>query len=93
MHVDAPPFFSTFDNVVLEPSPQLNLIVGPNGKETLLTSTIFYFILSSSSVSPSLLLGTGKSSLVCAICLVLCGHTSILGRAKEVSLTCHVIVM
>uniref|UniRef100_A0A1X7TUS7 Structural maintenance of chromosomes protein 5 n=1 Tax=Amphimedon queenslandica TaxID=400682 RepID=A0A1X7TUS7_AMPQE len=49
--------FLTFDNIVLEPSPQLNLIVGPNG--------------------------TGKSSLVCAICLVLCGNTSILGRAKD----------
>lgn len=33
--------------------------------------------------------GTGKSSIVCGICLGLAGHPKLLGRAKEVSLfTC-----
>ena len=30
--------------------------------------------------------GTGKSSIVCGICLGLAGHPRLLGRAKEVSL-------
>lgn len=30
-------------------------------------------------------LGTGKSSIVCAICLGLGGSTTILGRARDVS--------
>lgn len=29
--------------------------------------------------------GTGKSSIVCALCLGLAGSTSLLGRGKEVS--------
>jgi len=29
--------------------------------------------------------GTGKSSIVCGICLGLAGHPKLLGRAKEVS--------
>ena len=33
----------------------------------------------------TLILGTGKSSIVCAICLGLGGKTSLLGRAKAVS--------
>ena len=29
-------------------------------------------------------IGTGKSSIVCAMCLGLAGHTKLLGRATEV---------
>lgn len=68
----------TFDRVVINPKPQLNVIVGPNGK-----------LSSNWSASSSLLLcislGTGKSSIVCAICLGLGGSTTLLGRAKDVS--------
>ena len=31
-----------------------------------------------------LILGTGKSSLVCAMCIGLAGSTTILGRARDV---------
>jgi len=37
--------------------------------------------------------GTGKSSIVCGICLGLAGHPKLLGRAKEVGLFTYVLKM
>ena len=34
--------------------------------------------------------GTGKSSIVCALCLGLAGNPGLLGRAREVSWRCNV---
>ncbi|KAG1669174.1 Structural maintenance of chromosomes protein 5 [Nymphon striatum] len=50
--------FLTYDSVKINPGPNLNMIIGPNG--------------------------TGKSSIVCAICLGLGGKTSVIGRASHV---------
>ncbi|XP_068603911.1 structural maintenance of chromosomes protein 5-like [Brachionichthys hirsutus] len=52
--------FMTYDYTVVNPGPQLNMIVGPNG--------------------------TGKSSIVCALCLGLAGKTAVLGRGDKVGL-------
>ncbi|KAM9855821.1 structural maintenance of chromosomes protein 5 [Aulostomus maculatus] len=52
--------FLTYDDSVVYPGPNLNMIVGANG--------------------------TGKSSIVCAICLGLAGKTSLLGRGDKVGL-------
>lgn len=43
----------------------------------------FYFILPKQAFIV-LSIGTGKSSIVCAMCLGLAGHTKLLGRANEV---------
>ncbi|KAG7521030.1 structural maintenance of chromosomes protein 5 [Solea senegalensis] len=52
--------FLTYDYSVVNPGPNLNMIVGANG--------------------------TGKSSIVCAICLGLAGKTAILGRGDKAGL-------
>ncbi|CAL1606066.1 unnamed protein product [Knipowitschia caucasica] len=52
--------FLTYDNCVVYPGPNLNMIVGANG--------------------------TGKSSIVCAICLGLAGKTAVLGRGDKIGL-------
>ncbi|KAK5863491.1 hypothetical protein PBY51_000519 [Eleginops maclovinus] len=52
--------FLTYDNSMVHPGANLNMIVGANG--------------------------TGKSSIVCAICLGLAGKTSILGRGDKIGL-------
>lgn len=51
--------FVTYNNVSLNFTPGLNLILGPNG--------------------------TGKSSVVCAICLGLGGQPKLLGRADKIN--------
>lgn len=51
--------FVTYSKIVANPTPSLNMVIGPNG--------------------------TGKSTLVCAMCLGLGWDPKVLGRAKNVS--------
>lgn len=48
----------TYDHVICEPGPKLNVIIGPNG--------------------------TGKSTIICGICLALGGHPRVLGRSDNI---------
>uniref|UniRef100_A0A914D987 Structural maintenance of chromosomes protein 5 n=1 Tax=Acrobeloides nanus TaxID=290746 RepID=A0A914D987_9BILA len=50
--------FLTYDDVICEPGPKLNVIIGPNG--------------------------TGKSTIICGICLALGGHPKVLGRSDNI---------
>ncbi|KAK3717890.1 hypothetical protein QZH41_014890, partial [Actinostola sp. cb2023] len=61
--------FSTYDECEFTPGPHLNIIAAPNV---------------SLHVCKLYVIGTGKSSIVCALCLGLAGHPRLLGTTNEV---------
>jgi structural maintenance of chromosomes protein 5 len=65
--------FISYDDAVVYPGPKLNIILGPNGESDY------------RSQPHAIIIGTGKSALTHAICLVCCGSIKSVGRSDDTS--------